>query len=206
MVAFADPVIVAYWRGELVCVGTPNQTTWRGVIRFPVAAKRRRIPCLSDILEPDRLSVFEQLESEHPPTGGLVPRYRRTVTTAGEAIMPEYVPIITAMVAVFISIFAARREWRFGRPDALQKYEKLVDELVTSNADLIKRVECLEVDNRRIEEENAANKRRIRELDEELEDYRLGVVILITQMESANLAPKWKPRAKRNTGELKAKS
>lgn len=120
--------------------------------------------------------------------------------------MPEYVPIITAMVAVFISIFAARREWRFGRPDALQKYEKLVDELVTSNADLIKRVECLEVDNRRIEEENAANKRRIRELDEELEDYRLGVVILITQMESANLAPKWKPRAKRNTGELKAKS
>ena len=86
--------------------------------------------------------------------------------------MPEYVPIITALVAVFISIFAARREWRFGRPDALQKYEKLVDELVTSNADLIKRVDSLEA---------------------ELEDYRIGVVILITQMEAVGIQPKWKP-------------
>jgi len=172
MVAFADPVIVTNWRGELVCVGTPFKATWRGVIRFLLAAERRCIPRLSHIWEPDRLGVFEQLESEHPPTGGLVPRYRRTFTTAGEAIMPEYVPIITALVAVFISIFAARREWRFGRPDALQKYEKLVDELVTSNADLIKRVDSLEA---------------------ELEDYRIGVVILITQMEAVGIQPKWKP-------------
>lgn len=112
--------------------------------------------------------------------------------------MAEWIPIIVSVVAVFVSVFAAAREYRFGKPDALAKYEAVV-------TDLLERVERLEADNNRLEVENAANKRRIRELDDELEDYRLGVVILVTQMEGAGLSPKWRPREKRNTGELKAK-
>lgn len=110
--------------------------------------------------------------------------------------MPEWMPLIVSVVAVMVSVFVALREYRFGKPDALAKYESVVHEL-------LERVDRLEADNQRLETESAANKKRIRELDEELEDYRLGVVILITQMEGAGLSPKWRPKAKRNTGELK---
>lgn len=110
----------------------------------------------------------------------------------------DWIPIILSIVATITSVAVVAREWRFGKPDALAKYEGVVREL-------LERVDKLEADNERLEAESAANRKRIRELDEELEDYRLGVVILITQMETVNIVPKWKPRAKRNTGELKAK-
>lgn len=110
----------------------------------------------------------------------------------------DLIPVILSVIAMGVSIAAAVREFRFGKPDALAKYEGVVREL-------LERVDKLESDNERLEAESAANRKRIRELDEELEDYRLGVVILITQMETVNIVPKWKPRAKRNTGELKAK-
>ena len=108
----------------------------------------------------------------------------------------DWVPIVLSVIATIASVAAGGREYRFGKPDALAKYEGVV-------SDLLARVEKLEADNDRLEAESAANKKRIRELDDELEDYRLGVVILITQMETVNIVPKWKPRAKRNTGELK---
>lgn len=103
----------------------------------------------------------------------------------------DWIPIILSIVATIASVAAVAREWRFGKPDALAKYEDVV-------SDLLKRIDALET-------ESAANRKRIRELDEELEDYRLGVVILITQMETVNIVPKWKPKPKRDTGELKAK-
>lgn len=82
--------------------------------------------------------------------------------------MPDWMPIIVALVSVVISIFVAAREYRFGKPDALKKYEELVDSL-------LERVEDVEL---------------------ELESYRLGVMILIGQLQEIGVQPKWKPGEK----------
>lgn len=200
MAALCDPCVISRWDFLLLPVGAAGEAADEGYPGNTHSAKRGDVSRLALDRVADRCISAKQLEYSNSFPGRIVPgRWKCFVSYIQGALMElSWIPYIFSALSLLLVLAAQIKDWRFGKPDALDKYEDVVNKLTL-------RIDKLEQDNERLEAESAANRKRIRELDEELEDYRLGVVILITQMETVNIVPKWKPRAKRNTGELKAK-
>jgi hypothetical protein len=91
--------------------------------------------------------------------------------------------VITAIVAVPV-YFKMRSEWRKGNGDA---YESLATALRTSGQTIDDLFKMLA--------EVPELKRQLDDMQDELDDLRLGVGILTTQLLKRNIAPEWHPQA-----------
>ena len=138
--------------------------------------------------------------------------------------MPEWLPLIFAVFAAIPGLLALRKDWRFGKPDALKRYEELVNNL-TARVDQLNSLASiqatkLEAQTAKIEAQAAKIEAQAAKIEaqaakieaqamtiskltdtvnaqgQELNDFRVGVVILITQLSELNVEPKWKPKEK----------
>jgi soluble cytochrome b562 len=117
------------------------------------------------------------------------------------------------------------KDWRFGKPDALKRYQELADSLsakVDHLNDIISiqatKIEAqtakLEAQAAKIEAQAAKIEAQaakieaqalviadltnvVKDQGRELEDFRNGVIILINQIRDLNAEPNWMPRGKR---------
>jgi len=137
----------------------------------------------------------------------------------------DYIPIILAIAAAITSAFVLLKDWRFGKPDALKRYQELADSLsarVDHLNDIISiqatKIEAqtakLEAQAAKIEAQAAKIEAQaakieaqsftiaeltstVRDQGHELEDFRNGVIILINQIRDMNAEPNWMPKSKR---------
>ena len=137
----------------------------------------------------------------------------------------DYIPIILAIAAAVTSAFVLLKDWRYGKPDALKRYQELADSLsakVDHLNDIISiqatKIEAqtakLEAQAAKIEAQAAKIEAQaakieaqalviadltnvVKDQGRELEDFRSGVIILINQIRDLNAEPNWTPRGKR---------
>lgn len=98
-------------------------------------------------------------------------------------MMADWIPIVLAILAAIPGLLVLSKDWRFGKPDALQKYEVLVSDLRVKNDALECRLDVLE--------------HAVKEQEAELEELRSGVVLLIAQLKANGIEPVWKPKERK---------
>ena len=137
----------------------------------------------------------------------------------------DYIPIILAIAAAITSAFVLLKDWRYGRPDALKRYQELANDL-TARVDHLNDVisiqatkmeaqaakieaQAAKIEAQAAKIEAQASKIEaqaltiaeltnvVKDQGRELEDFRNGVIVLIDQIRDLNAEPNWMPRSKR---------
>src|SRR5512139_2438397 len=119
---------------QLLPVGHSDGAQAGGGRGDPVAVQRDGIPPGPHVLHQLQRGVLQQLVTGDSPARRAGVCYSRGMAGKDEKTLMEHLPLILAVAAAITSALVFIKDWRFGKPDALKRYQELANDL-TSRVD-----------------------------------------------------------------------